>query len=100
MDETKLVELELYVMGTGPRSTRAIVNLRAVCDHPLARRFRLKVIDIALDPAQARANQLIAVPTLLWQGGDGPQRFVGDMSDTHRLMRGLGIAPDLPDARG
>lgn len=94
MDENPLLELELYVMGTGPRSTRAIVNVRAVCDRHLARRYRLEVIDIALEPAQARAKQLIAVPTLLCRGGGlGQQRFVGDMSDSARLLRGLGISP-------
>ena len=93
MDDASPMNLKLYVMGTGPRSVRAIVNVRAACDRYLANRYQLEVIDIALDPARARAQQLIAVPTLIQRGAKGNRRFVGDMSDTRRLLKGLGISP-------
>lgn len=70
---------------------RAIVNLRSLCEGLLPGAYRLDVIDIATDPAQARAHQLLAVPTLLLPGAGMTRRFVGDMSDDARLVEALRV---------
>lgn len=88
LDDAKIV-LTLFVMGTGPRSVRAIVNLRSLCDRLLPGAYQLDVIDIATDPAQARSNQLLAVPTLVLPGGGMARRFVGDMSNDDRIVEAL-----------
>ena len=89
--------LRLYVTSNSPRSARAIVNLRALCDAHLDGRYELEVIDVATRPELARSEQLIAAPTLVKQAPPPVRRFVGDMSRTEQLLRGL----DLPDdARG
>lgn len=87
-DDAKLV-LTLFVMGTGPRSVRAIVNVRSLCDRLLTDAYRLDVVDIATDPAQARSNQLLAVPTLVLPDGVQRGRFVGDMSNDERIVEAL-----------
>lgn len=92
MDEPGKLRLTLHVMGTGPRSVRAIVNTRAFCDRHLRGRYELEVVDIGLRPDDARTEQLVAVPTLTVHGVGGRRRFVGDMSDAERLLRELGIA--------
>lgn len=76
-------------MGTGPRSVRAIVNVRSLCERVLPGAYRLDVVDIATHPAQARANQLLAVPTLLLPGHEPPRRFVGDMSNETHIVEAL-----------
>ncbi len=83
------VVLTLFVMGTGPRSVRAIVNVRSLCENVLPGTYQLDVVDIAADPAQARAHQLLAVPTLVLPGGGTARRFVGDMSNDARIVEAL-----------
>lgn len=85
------VRLTLYVMGTGPRSVRAIVNTRALCEQHLQGRYGFEVVDIALQPQQARRQQLVAIPTLIVHDADGPRRYVGDMSDAGRFLSSLGV---------
>lgn len=83
--------LSLYVVGTTPSSTRAIVNVRALCERHLAGRYELEVVDLSLDPAAASAAQVIAAPTLVKNLPPPQRRFIGDMSDTHRILAGLNI---------
>ncbi len=87
-DDAKLV-LTLFVMGTGPRSVRAIVNVRSLCERLLPEVYRLDVVDIAADPVQARRRQLLAIPTLVLPGDQQPRRFVGDMSNDHGIVEAL-----------
>lgn len=99
MDDDGKVRLTLFVMGTGPRSVRAIVNLRALCERALAGAYRLEVVDIAVEPGQARAHQLLAVPTLLINNANPPHRFVGDLSDGERVLAALSGARNAIDGR-
>ena len=83
--------LRLYVTGLTPRSTRAIKAVRAVCDSHLAGRYDLEIIDVYQQPARISADQVVAIPTLV-KHQPAPVRFiVGDMSDTERLLHGLGL---------
>ena len=88
MHDGAKVALTLFVRGTGTRSVRAIVNVRRLCERLMPGAYRLDVVDIGTDPAQARSNQLIAVPTLVLPGGE-PRRFVGDMSNDDRIVEAL-----------
>lgn len=90
--------LSLYVTSPSPRSARAIVNVRAICDAHLPGCYELEVIDITTQPELARSEQLLAAPTLIKREPLPVRRFVGDMSRTDQLLRGL----DLParPARG
>jgi circadian clock protein KaiB len=86
--------LALYVVGTTPSSTRAIVNVRALCERHLAGRYELEVVDLSLDPAAASAAQVIAAPTLVKVRPAPQRRFIGDMSDTDRILAGLNVPTD------
>ncbi len=81
--------LRLYVAGTTPRSLRAILDARAFCESHLADRYELEVIDIYQQPAQARDEQIIAVPTLVRSLPPPLRRLVGDLSDVERVLTGL-----------
>ena len=91
--------LRLYVTGTTPRSSRAIANIRMICETHLEGRYDLEVIDIAQHPALARGEQIIAAPTLIKTAPLPLRRFIGDMSQTERLLAGLDLhiaAESLP----
>lgn len=83
--------LRLFVAGMTPRSTLAIARIRAICDEYLIGRYDLEVIDIYLHPSVARDEQIVAAPTLIKSVPPPPRRLVGDLSDTRRVLLGLGI---------
>jgi circadian clock protein KaiB len=95
--------LRLLIVGTTPRSARAIVNIRKLCDEHLAGRYGLEVVDIAEHPEIAAREQIIAAPTLIKTLPLPLRRFIGDMSQTDRILLGLGLLagePLGPDASG
>ncbi len=55
--------LRLYVAGMTPKSKRAIVNIKALCDGHLKDRYMLEVIDILRNPVLAAGEQIVATPT-------------------------------------
>ena len=83
--------LTLYVTATTPRSIRAIANIRKLCEQHLSGHYELDIVDVSRDPEMAKADQLIAAPTLIKRLPLPLRRFIGDMSDTKRLMVGLDI---------
>ena len=83
--------LRLYVAGTTPRSARAVVNVRRICDEHLAGQYDLEVIDVLRHPEKAVEGQVLAAPTLVKHLPLPIRRFIGDMSKTERLLAGLGI---------
>ena len=83
--------LRLYVTGTTPRSNRAIVNIRKICEEHLGGRYELEVIDIYQEPILAEGEQIIAAPTLIKTLPLPLRRFIGDMSNTDRILVGLDL---------
>lgn len=86
-----ICELRLYVSGTTTRSSRAIKNLRTLCDAYLPGGYTLEVIDIYQNPSAARDAQIIAVPTLMKLKPLPVRLLIGDLSDTATLRSALGI---------
>src|SRR6478736_8308014 len=91
--EDEVFNLRLYVAGQSPRSIRALQNLRKVCDEHLAGRYRVEVIDLLLNPALARGDEIVAVPTLLRTLPEPIRKIIGDLSDTDRVLVGLQLRP-------
>ncbi len=85
--------LRLYVTGMTPRSTRAIENLRAVCDEHLKGRYTLEIIDIYQHPNLLQGEQIIATPTLVKKLPAPLRRMVGDLSDVEKVLMGLDLKP-------
>jgi circadian clock protein KaiB len=85
--------LRLYVAGMTPSSTRAITNIKKICEEHLAGRYSLEVIDLYKRPALANGEQIIAAPTLLKKLPLPLRRFIGDMSNTERILVGLDLRP-------
>jgi len=91
-DDQKYV-LRLYVTGSTPRSTKAIANLRALCEKHLSGRYDLEVIDIFQQPVLAQGEQIIAAPTLIKELPAPIRKVVGDLSNTDRVLMGLDLKP-------
>lgn len=85
--------LRLYVAGATPNSTRAIVNIRKICEQHLQGRYELEVVDISQNPALAEGEQIIAAPTLIKKLPLPLHRFIGDLSHTETILVGLDIRP-------
>jgi circadian clock protein KaiB len=83
--------LRLYVTGLTPRSKRAIENVRKICEEHLYGRYDLEVVDIYQQPALAKGAQIIAAPTLVKKLPLPLRRFIGDMSETERILVGLDL---------
>jgi circadian clock protein KaiB len=92
--------LRLYVTGSSTRSLRAIHNLKKLCDEYLADDYDLKVIDIYKNPDAAREEQIIAAPTLVRRLPQPLRRFIGDLSNTKKLLVGLDIHEETNDQLG
>ena len=88
--------LRLYVAGNTPQSSRAIRNLKAICEANLSDRYELTVVDLYAQPERARADQIVVAPTLTRLSPLPVRRVVGDMSNTARVLAAL----DLPLALG
>jgi len=83
--------LRLYVTGSTPHSLRAISNLKRLCEEYLPGAYDLQVVDIYKNPDAARDAQIIAAPTLIKRLPAPLRRFVGDLSNTEKLLIGLDI---------
>jgi circadian clock protein KaiB len=85
--------LRLYVTGATPKSLLAIQNIKQICEKHLQGRYSLEVVDVYQQPVLAKGEQIIAAPTLIKFLPTPLRRFIGDMSDTERILLGLDLRP-------
>ena len=85
--------LQLYVTGSTPKSIRAITNIKRICETHLKGRYTLEVVDIYQQPALAKKEQIIAAPTLIKRLPLPLRKFIGDMTNTDRILIGLDLPP-------
>lgn len=88
--------LRLYVSRSTVKSRVAIVNIQRMCREHLKDRYDLEVIDITHHPTLARAEQIVAVPTLIKRLPAPLRRLVGDMSDLNKVLLGLDLRVRQP----
>lgn len=85
--------LRLYVTGTTPKSLRAITNIKKICEAHLQGRYTLEVVDIYQQPVLAKGEQIIAAPTLIKRLPLPLRKFIGDMTNSDRILLGLDLCP-------
>jgi circadian clock protein KaiB len=85
--------LRLYVAGMTPKSTKALANVKRICEEHLKDRCELEVIDIYQQPKLAKGEQIVAAPTLIKRLPLPLRRLIGDMSDTEKFLVGLDLKP-------
>jgi circadian clock protein KaiB len=83
--------LRLYVTGSSGRSLKAVSNLKKICEEHFPNDYDLEIIDIYENPSAAREEQIIAAPTLVKQLPKPLRKFVGDLSNTQKILVGLDI---------
>lgn len=91
--KSKEYVLRLYVAGTSSKSVRAVANIKEICESSLKNRYDLEVIDIYQQPVLMKGEQIIAAPTLVKKLPLPLRKFIGDMSDTERIIVGLDLRP-------
>ena len=69
----------------------AIQNIRKICDEQLKDRCDLQVIDIYKQPVLAKGEQIIATPTLIKKLPPPLRKFIGDLTNTERILVGLDL---------
>ena len=92
--------LRLYVTGSSDRSLRAVYNLKKLCEEYLPDDYELEVIDIYKDPTAAREEQIIAAPTLVKKLPEPIRKFVGDLSNTQKILVGLDVYKRQENKKG
>lgn len=92
-DPSATWKLRLYVAGMTPRAQAALANLERICAEHLSGEYAIEVIDLRENPALARGDEIIAVPTLVRELPEPMTKIIGDLSDTERVLVGLQLLP-------
>ena len=85
--------LRLYVAGATDRSRQAVLRARQMCEAELNGDYELEVIDVYQQPILARDGQIVATPTLVREFPRPVRRFIGNLSNTERVLVGLDLRP-------
>ena len=85
--------LRLYVAGSTPQSSRAITNLKTICETHLNDRYVLTVLDLYEQQERAEDDEIVVAPTLIRQLLLPERRLVGDLSQTELVLAALDLIP-------
>jgi circadian clock protein KaiB len=85
-DATEFWKLRLYIAGPSSKSQRALANLTRLCEEHLNGRYEIEVIDLAQHPMLARNDDIFAIPTLVRRLPQPVRKFIGDLSNTERVL--------------
>lgn len=86
--------LRLYVAGASPKSLEAFANLKRLCETHLAGRYEIEVVDLLEHPHLARAEEILAIPTLVRKLPEPIRKIIGNLSNTDRVLLNLDLAPE------
>jgi len=96
-EAAELWTLRLYVTGRGERSESALRNLRRLCESNLDEgSYKIEVIDLLKNPELAKADEILAIPTLVRKLPEPMKRIIGDLSNADRALLSL----DFPKFTG
>jgi circadian clock protein KaiB len=84
--------LRLYVAGSTPQSSRAITNIKTICETHLKDHYALTVVDLYEHSERAHDDLIDVTPTLIRYWPLPVRRVVGSLSQTARVLEAL----DLP----
>lgn len=93
MREKKLeYNFRLFITGATPNSIRAVRNIKEICETYLKDKYTLEVIDVSQEGMIAETEQLIALPLLVKKFPLPERRMIGDLSDTEKVLKLLGLS--------
>ncbi len=82
--------LKLYITGQTANSDHAIANLQQIFDRS-GLEYELSIIDVLEHPRRAEEDKVLATPTLIKLTPLPVRRIIGDLSNTDRVIVGLGL---------
>jgi circadian clock protein KaiB len=82
------------VAGQTPKSLAAFANLKKICETHLRGKYRIEVIDLLANPELARADEIVALPTLIRKLPPPVKRIIGDLSNKQRTLVGMELVPE------
>jgi len=83
--------LRLFITGATPNSVKAVINAKQICEDHLSGNYLLEIVDVYQQADIAEQEQLIALPMLIKKSPLPERRMIGDLSDTQKVLKGLGI---------
>lgn len=92
-NEASELSLKLFITGASPNSAKAIANLKEIIDNYFDFKYDLEIIDVYQQPLRVSKDQIVALPMLLKFFPLPVKKIIGDLSDTNKVLRGLGINP-------
>jgi len=81
------------VAGQTSKSMAAFSNLKKLCEDHLKGQYRIEVIDLLENPALAKGDQILAIPTLVRKLPEPIKKIIGDLSNKERVLVGLNLIP-------
>jgi circadian clock protein KaiB len=90
-ENAKAFVLRLFITGATPNSTRAVTNIKHICEDHLKDNYSLEIVDVYQQKEVAQQEQLIALPLLIRKFPLPERRLIGDLSDTEKVLKGLGL---------
>ncbi len=85
--------LRLYVAGQSPKAVEAFSNLKRICEQHMSGRYDIEIVDLSKEPARAREDQIVALPTLVRRLPPPMRKIIGDLSNEERVLVGLQLEP-------
>ncbi len=87
------LSMKLFVTGASANSLKAIANLKNICEEYFGSKYDLEIIDVYQQPSKTQDEQIIALPMLLKYFPLPVKKLIGDLSDTTKVLKGLGLNP-------
>lgn len=87
------LKLRLFVLGSSAKTQAALSNLKRILDVAAPGEYSLEVVDIRDNPELAEQQRILATPALIKLEPGPVHRIIGDMSDTAKVLLGLGLGP-------
>jgi circadian clock protein KaiB len=84
--------LRLFISGASSNSVKAVNNIKQICEVHIKNNYILEVIDVHQQQKLAEKEQLIALPMLIRKKPLPERKLIGDMSDTKKVLKGLGLS--------
>ena len=81
------------IAGLTPRSSKALLNLKSICEENIPGKYEIEIIDLSKKPQLAEGDQILAVPTLVRKLPAPVRKIIGDLSDKEKVLVGLNMIP-------
>ena len=81
--------LRLYIAGVTSHSRRAVANIKEICERNFPGGYSLQIVDLYQQPELTQKEQIVATPTLVKIRPLPACRFVGDISDSSKVLSKL-----------